>query len=104
MSTKYSDFKLAAFLGPNPSGKSQSLLILAKKKNGLFSLFADRRFPGEIGGGFTFFLGGLHAIVTLKDGYVELSIPEKEEMLKVALILEEEIETFMLTDYHGFEI
>lgn len=104
MNNKYADFKLAAFLGENPSGKTKSLLILGKKKNGLFFINADRNFPGDIGAAFTFFLGGLHTIATLKDGYVELSIPEKEELIKVDLIEEEQLDPFMLTDYHGYAI
>lgn len=104
MSNKYADFKLAAFIGENPSGKTKSLLVLGKKKNGFFFISSDRNFPGELGAAFTFFLGGVAAIATLKIGHVEISIPSKEEKVKVDLITEEQLDPFMLTDYHGYAI
>lgn len=99
---KYADFKLAAVKGLNPSGKSSSVILMAKKKNGLFFLFSDRAVHEY--SSFTFFLGGAMSIATLKEDYVEIAIPEKEELLKVKLMKEDEIDVFMSTDYHGFEI
>lgn len=103
MATKYGDFKLIAFKGKNPSGKSNSAIIMAKKKNGLFCIYADRAVY-ENHSSFTFFLGGSLSIATLKDDHIEIAIPEKEEILKVKLVKEDDLDVFMATDYHGFEI
>lgn len=86
--------------------EDHTFILMAKKKNDIFLVIANRKFSGENGDSFAFHLGPNAA--TLKyinqDGtaYAVLEVPAKEERITIPITHDEsESDTFMDTDYHG---